>query len=387
MKIKEVEELVGLARSNIRYYERQGLLHPERDQENSYREYTEEDIERILQIKTLRMLGLTIADIRQIYAKEVTLSEVMQARKKQILEEEKELAEIRKICDEFIENDIQIDTWDGKIQESDKKFWKERLDEVFDQDRIFEPITKIQLNKRIAKMLMWGYLINIPFTILIWSFFTDYQGLTGNGIPGRYANIIGQSGMDKYSIHHSRLALILIGCCAVQIICNVIFFITEKVKWQMLAFHISSLNLSPILIGLIKFYEDFHLVYCGLYISDGGDGIFAMQAYSIYEACVFWALLILYVLIIYFISLKWKKMFTKMRYSLVITLIIWIIYAVVIYLFVEHWIPAVGVCGIMLFYIAVSWTTFNIDKEKYNRFDSITTPGRIISPLAAFLRI
>ena len=112
-----------------------------------------------------------------------------------------------------------------------------------------------------------------------------------------------------------------------------------------------------------------------------------MQAYSIYEACVFWALLILYVLIIYFISLKWKKMFTKMRYSLVITLIIWIIYAVVIYLFVEHWIPAVGVCGIMLFYIAVSWTTFNIDKEKYNRFDSITTPGRIISPLAAFLRI
>ena len=141
MKIKEVEEIVGLARSNIRYYERQGLLHPERDQENSYREYTEEDIERILQIKTLRMLGLTIADIRQIYAKEVTLSEVMQARKKQILEEEKELAEIRKICDEFIENDIQIDTWDGKIQESDKKFWKERLDEVFDQDRIFEPIT------------------------------------------------------------------------------------------------------------------------------------------------------------------------------------------------------------------------------------------------------
>ena len=51
MKIKEVEELVGLARSNIRYYERQGLLHPERDQENSYREYTEEDIERILQKK------------------------------------------------------------------------------------------------------------------------------------------------------------------------------------------------------------------------------------------------------------------------------------------------------------------------------------------------
>ena len=38
MKIKQVEELVGITRKNIRFYEEQGLLNVERA-ENGYREY------------------------------------------------------------------------------------------------------------------------------------------------------------------------------------------------------------------------------------------------------------------------------------------------------------------------------------------------------------
>lgn len=38
MKIKEVEEQIGITKANIRYSEKEGLLDPKRDRENNYRE-------------------------------------------------------------------------------------------------------------------------------------------------------------------------------------------------------------------------------------------------------------------------------------------------------------------------------------------------------------
>ena len=44
MTIKELEERTGMTRANIRYYETEGFLSPER-RENGYRDYSEEDLE------------------------------------------------------------------------------------------------------------------------------------------------------------------------------------------------------------------------------------------------------------------------------------------------------------------------------------------------------
>ena len=41
MKINEVEALVGIPKKNIRFYESEGLLKPERSS-NGYRDYSEE---------------------------------------------------------------------------------------------------------------------------------------------------------------------------------------------------------------------------------------------------------------------------------------------------------------------------------------------------------
>lgn len=43
MKINEIETLLGQSRANIRFYEKEGLLTPARN-ENGYREYSEGDI-------------------------------------------------------------------------------------------------------------------------------------------------------------------------------------------------------------------------------------------------------------------------------------------------------------------------------------------------------
>ena len=47
MNTKQVEELTGLTRQNIRYYERQGLLEPARTDGNDYRDYSKKDVERL----------------------------------------------------------------------------------------------------------------------------------------------------------------------------------------------------------------------------------------------------------------------------------------------------------------------------------------------------
>ena len=66
MKIKQVEELVGITRKNIRFYEEQGLLQVERA-ENGYREYGLKDVNRLLEIRLLRKLSIPIEDMRQMF--------------------------------------------------------------------------------------------------------------------------------------------------------------------------------------------------------------------------------------------------------------------------------------------------------------------------------
>ena len=74
MKISQVEELVGITKKNIRFYEDEGLLSPERDPENGYREYSLMDVDELMKIKFLRKLSVPLEDIRKVQKKELSLS-------------------------------------------------------------------------------------------------------------------------------------------------------------------------------------------------------------------------------------------------------------------------------------------------------------------------
>ena len=67
MKIKDVEKQVGISKANIRFYEEEGLIHPARNQENNYREYSEADVEQLQEIKKLRLIGIPVQEIKEIY--------------------------------------------------------------------------------------------------------------------------------------------------------------------------------------------------------------------------------------------------------------------------------------------------------------------------------
>ena len=81
MTIKDVEERTGLSRSNIRFYEKEKLIEPSRNESNGYRDYSENDVENIKKIAYLRTLGISIEDIRSIISEKVTLQEMLEKHK------------------------------------------------------------------------------------------------------------------------------------------------------------------------------------------------------------------------------------------------------------------------------------------------------------------
>ena len=84
MNVREIEQQLGIPRANVRYYEKEGLLHPQRGSNNS-RVYTAEDMETLKQIRLLRQLDMPIETIRAVQAGEVSLIDAV-ARQEQLLE-------------------------------------------------------------------------------------------------------------------------------------------------------------------------------------------------------------------------------------------------------------------------------------------------------------
>lgn len=115
MNIKEAEKEVGIRKANIRYYEEQGLITPHRNVDNNYRDYCEEDIICLKKIKALRMLGISVAQIRELQAGGESLSEVVSKRISEIEEEIDGLRELKEMCETFLKLDQTYETMDPSL--------------------------------------------------------------------------------------------------------------------------------------------------------------------------------------------------------------------------------------------------------------------------------
>lgn len=66
MQVKQLASMTGVPAHVIRYYTQIGLLTPERDPKNRYREYANSDINRVRFIRRAKWLGFTLRDVRSI---------------------------------------------------------------------------------------------------------------------------------------------------------------------------------------------------------------------------------------------------------------------------------------------------------------------------------
>lgn len=97
MTIKEVENELGIPRATVRFYEKNGLLNPRRD-ENSYRAYSEEDVAELRRIIILRKLGISVGEIADLQKGNIDLAAALSENLEKLNEQLKEVTGAINMC-------------------------------------------------------------------------------------------------------------------------------------------------------------------------------------------------------------------------------------------------------------------------------------------------
>ena len=115
MRINEVEQLLGITKANIRFYEKEGLFCPGRT-EKGYRDYTEADITRLKEIIIYRKLGIPVQRIADVLDGAVPLQDVLNETMQSLTDEIEKLNGSLALCQQLkTENADTLDTpryWD-----------------------------------------------------------------------------------------------------------------------------------------------------------------------------------------------------------------------------------------------------------------------------------
>ena len=78
MKISEVMEITRLTKKAINYYEEEGLIKPNVNLENNYREYSQINVDELVQISVLRQLDVSVKLIKDIISEPKMLKDMLE---------------------------------------------------------------------------------------------------------------------------------------------------------------------------------------------------------------------------------------------------------------------------------------------------------------------
>jgi DNA-binding transcriptional MerR regulator len=107
MNINEAEKLTGITKKTIRYYEEAGLLSVQRDENTGYRQFDDEDIKVLQEIRLYRNIGVSIEEIKAIMMKSCSPVEAL-INQMQQLNSQLEALKMKKELLESILNSSQL---------------------------------------------------------------------------------------------------------------------------------------------------------------------------------------------------------------------------------------------------------------------------------------
>lgn len=114
MRIGEVAEITGLSISNIRFYEKKGLIGPDRDADSKYRNYSEEDLKRIRFIILLRKMDISVETIGSILADKILFEDALEQQLLDLKMKQKTVQSSIELCEKMIDDQAFINIEDRK---------------------------------------------------------------------------------------------------------------------------------------------------------------------------------------------------------------------------------------------------------------------------------
>ena len=128
MNIKEVEKITGISSQNIRFYEKEGLIKPNRDDNNGYRVYSEDDIKLLKMVKMLRMLDMPVGDIKELLSGG-NLSLCLDKQKELLEKKVSDAMYAIKMCDGLKDEcnslaDLDVDKYLGEMEKDSSHYFK-----------------------------------------------------------------------------------------------------------------------------------------------------------------------------------------------------------------------------------------------------------------------
>lgn len=170
MRINEAEQAIGITKKNIRFYEQEGLLNPSRNLSNGYRDYSEQDIEILRQIKLLRKLDIPLEEIRRLLSGNLTLEDCLRRHLIVLERRQKNLESNARFCHRLLSENVELNA----LQTQDLLTEMEDLEKGGTK---FMDIRKEDRRQR-KKGALIGAVIAIFFMavflgILLWAYFID----------------------------------------------------------------------------------------------------------------------------------------------------------------------------------------------------------------------
>lgn len=107
MKTNELEKEIGLSKYTIRYYEKEELIQPKRE-ENGYRDYDDETVQKLKIIKFLRNLQISVDDIKAILDGELDFRHCLKINQVNMQKQIESMNEIKDTIDDYYDKDLPL---------------------------------------------------------------------------------------------------------------------------------------------------------------------------------------------------------------------------------------------------------------------------------------
>lgn len=121
MKTHELEKELGISKHTIFYYEKEGIVTPQRD-DNGYRSYSQEDLQKLIMVKFLRNLNISIDDVKAILNNELDFKECLKINQIHLEKQIKSLEEVQGNIEMYVRKDLPMLPALQQIQRETKNY-------------------------------------------------------------------------------------------------------------------------------------------------------------------------------------------------------------------------------------------------------------------------